>query len=126
MRNYIKLFFLVPVFLAACSGSKVPPGIISQDDMAGVLTDVHIADGSLYSLSQVPDSLYKYSAGRYMAVFKKNHTDSVQFRKSMQYYTMHPDRLEDIYAVVLKNIQDKITEVNKIKTPVKNNALPAE
>ncbi|MGZ3752375.1 MAG: DUF4296 domain-containing protein, partial [Mucilaginibacter sp.] len=76
MHKYNKLFFSVLIFLAACKGSGTPGGIIKQDQMTGLLTEIHIADGSMYNVIQVPDSLYKYGTARYLAIFKKYHTDS--------------------------------------------------
>ena len=90
MHKYNKLFFSVLIFLAACSGNKIPDGIIPQDKMTNLLTDIHIVDGSMYNVMQLPDSLYKYGTDKYQMVFRKYHTESVQFRKSFQYYSANP------------------------------------
>src|SRR5476651_608873 len=97
----------------------------------GIIFDLHIVDGMLYNIPQQPDSLYKYSAGNYALIFKKYHTDSVQFKKSFKYYTANPEQLQAIYDDVLKLLQAKYDSVNKIKvkpvtvTPPKPNAVPA-
>ena len=114
MHKYNKLFFSVLIFLAACSGNKVPDGIIAQDEMTNLLTDIHIVDGSMYNVVQVPDSLYKYGKDKYRIVFSKYHTDSVQFKKSFQYYSSHPEKLQAMYDQITINIKQKSDSVNKL------------
>ena len=114
MNKYNKLFFSVLIFLAACSGNKVPNGIIAQDKMTNLLTDIHIVDGSIYSVMQLPDSLYKYGTDKYQMVFRKYHTDSLQFKKSFQYYASNPDKLQAIYDQITINIKQKSDSLNKL------------
>jgi hypothetical protein len=91
--------------------------------MISLLTEVHIVDGSMYSLSQNPDSLYKYGLNRYLSVFKKYHTDSAQFKKSLKYYTTQPDELEAMYDQVLANLKQKTDSLNKLQQK-QYNAIP--
>lgn len=114
MHKYNKLFFLVLIFLVACKGTNTPDGIIKKEQMTNLLTEIHIVDGSLYNVMQMPDTLYKYGTGKYLAVFKKYHTDSVQFRKSFKYYSSNPDILQSIYEQITKNIKQKSDSLNKV------------
>jgi len=114
MHKYNKLFFSVLIFLAACSGNKIPDGIIAQDKMTNLLTDIHMVDGSMYNVMQLPDSLYKYGTDKYQMVFRKYQTDSVQFKKSFQYYSSNPEKLQAIYDQITINIKTKSDSVNKI------------
>lgn len=114
MHKYYKLFFSVLIFLTACSGNKIPNGVIAQDKMTNLLTDIHIVDGSMYNVMQLPDSLYKYGTDKYQMVFRKYHTDSVQFKKSFQYYSAHPEKMEAMYEQITANIKQKSDSVNKL------------
>lgn len=114
MHKYNRLFFSVLLFLTACKGTSVPDGIIKQDQMADLLTEVHIVDGTMYNVLQVPDTLYKYGTGKYLTVFKKYHTDSVQFKKSFKYYSANPDKLQLIYEKITANIKLKTDSLNKL------------
>ena len=114
MLKYNKLFFFVLIFLIACRGNKTPDGIINQEQMTNLLTDIHIVDGGLYSVTQMPDSLYKYGADKYLMVFKKYHTDSIQFKESFKYYTTNPEKLATMYEQIAKNIKQKSDSLNKI------------
>lgn len=112
MHKYIILFFSGLLLLVACR--KTPEGIIKPDEMASVLTDVHLADGSMINIPQIPDSIYKYGMGKYLEIFKKHHIDSAQFRSSYKYYTLHPDELVSIYDVVLKKLTVKSDSINAL------------
>ncbi len=114
MQKYKSLFFSLILFVYACGGNNPPKGIINEATMAGLLTEIHIADGSMFNTVQIPDSLYKYGTARYLMVFKNFHTDSVQFRKSMKYYANKPEVLEKIYLQVKANINQKTDSLNKI------------
>jgi hypothetical protein len=114
MRKYIILFFSVLLFLSACK-QGTPDGIIDKDRMIALLTEVHIVDGTLITIPQTPDTLYKYGKGRYLAVFAKYHTDSAQFKKSFTYYAgTKPVEFSDMYDQVLKNLQAKTDSVTKL------------
>ena len=68
MHKYNKLFFSVLIFLIACNGNKRPDGILDQEQMTNLLTDIHIVDGDMYNVLQMPDSLYKYGTDKYLNV----------------------------------------------------------
>jgi hypothetical protein len=121
MLKYITLFFSVSFFLSACMSDKTPNDIINHDRMTNLLTEVHLIDGRLYLVKQEPDSLYKYGTGRYVALFKKYHTDSVQFKKSMNYYTSQPLELQKMYDQIGLNLKKKTDSLNKLQ--IKQNAL---
>jgi hypothetical protein len=125
MRKHNILFFLALLFLVACIDSR-SDGIIEQDEMVNLLVDVHIVDGSMYNIdSPHADSLYKYGIDRYVKVFKKHKTDSTQFDKSLKYYSLHPEQLEEMYTVVSQKLKAKLDSINNqpVNRP-KKNALP--
>ncbi len=105
MHKYIILFFSVTLFWCGCKSDSVPGKFIQPDAMTGLLVQIHLIDGSLYNGTQAPDSLYKYGMGKYLDAFRKFHTDSAQFRKSMNYYSGEPDKLTAIYDKVDKQIK---------------------
>jgi len=115
MRKHIILFFSALLFLYACNQDKNAKDILDEDDMANVLTNVHMVDGSL-ALQAGGDSLYKYGTGRYIYLFKQLHLDTAKFKRSMRYYTANPDVLIKIYDVVSKNLQTKYDSINKVVT----------
>lgn len=124
MHKHIILFFSVLIFLIACGGQKAPVGIIPQPQMISLLTDIHLADGDIYAVAQVPDSLYKYGYARYAAVFKRYRVSSKQFNSSLKYYSTQPEELSDMYTKIAANIQSKIDSLTKSGKPKTNNVIP--
>jgi hypothetical protein len=114
MHKYNRLFFLVLLFLAACKQTSRPGGIIDQERMTKLLTDIHVVDGSVYNMLQMPDSLYKNGTGRYLAVFEKYNTDSIQFKRSFKYYTANPEVMATMYEQIADNLKQKTDSLNKI------------
>ncbi|MBK0381089.1 DUF4296 domain-containing protein [Mucilaginibacter segetis] len=124
MKKYIALFFSVSLFLVSCSDDKTPAGIINEQQMTSLLTDIHLIDGELYNISQTPDSLYKYGTPRYKALFKKYKvTDSI-FKKSLEYYSRKPEVIQGMYDKISDNIKAKTDSLNKVSKSKLKNALP--
>ncbi|NCD71876.1 DUF4296 domain-containing protein [Mucilaginibacter sp. R11] len=83
--------------------------------MTGLLTEVHLVDGSLYQVSQNPDSLYRHGMARYLAVFKQYGVDSTQFRKSVEYYTANPEKMQVMYDQIMDVMTAKTDSMNKVR-----------
>lgn len=119
MRFYIILFFCAGCFFMSCSeSSDAPKPLLTMPQTAEVLTDIHIVNGSLYNIANQPDSILKHGMGLYLDVFKINHTDSATFRKSLQYYSLHPDVLYVIYEGVAKRLNKKLDSLKKVKAHI--------
>jgi hypothetical protein len=127
MNKYISLFFSTVLFLTACKGNKASDGIIDRDHMISLLTDVHVTDGAMYNYNQTPDTLYKYGLGKYLELFKKHHTDSAQFKKSLQWYATQPTDLDKMYEQVADNLKKKLDSLNIVQQKnAKPDAVPAK
>ena len=72
--------------------------------MVQALTDMHIIDG--YANTFPTDSAAKKTYALYQSVFKKYNTDSINFKRSIDYYTKKPDQLKQIYVQVTSNIDN--------------------
>jgi hypothetical protein len=126
MHKYIILFFSVLVFLTACRNEGPPVDVIKEPQMIKLLTDIHLVDGQLYAVQQTPDSLYKYGANKYIAVFKKHHTTDAAFKKSLKYYSTQPELIQAMYDTIQKKMQFKIDSLSKVGTKKLKNAVPKQ
>jgi hypothetical protein len=126
MHKYLILFFSVTLFLCACKSNGIPNGVLKPDQMVNLLTQIHIVDGSLYNGQQAPDSLYKYGTGKYIAVFERFHTDSGQFKKSLNFYSIDPNKLSDMYDQVDAKIKALSDSLNLLDRKQRKVALKAD
>ncbi|MVN22470.1 DUF4296 domain-containing protein [Mucilaginibacter arboris] len=115
MRFYKILFSLLLMFLIACHREAAPDNLIEEDQFVPLLVDIHLADGYLSTGSQMPDSLSYRGNGLYAAIFKKHHVDSVQFKKSYQYYSVHLEQMGQIYKAVTERLTAKNDSLTKIQ-----------
>jgi len=112
MLKYIALFFSVTFVLAACRGNNQEIKVIPHDQMIDLLVDMHLIDGSIYAtVSQNPDTLYKYDMARFLVLFRHYHTDSATFRRSLRYYTNQPTELSGMYVEIMARLQKKLDSV---------------
>lgn len=93
----------VSIILVACHTDKTPKDVVARKDMVALLSDFHLAEGYISSLPL--DSSRLVAKGYYAAVFKKHHTDSVGFHKSLLYYAKSPNVLDQIYIEVQQKLQ---------------------
>lgn len=101
MKRFLGIF-LVIIFFVAC-GENRPQGIFKEKEMTDILFDIHVADSYISNLP--PDSSNKEKVNYYLSIYQKYNTDSAQIRKNLEYYSEHPQELEDIYAEISKRLR---------------------
>lgn len=115
MKYFIYLVFLFMMFTGCKPG--IPKDILQPDEMALVLHDIHIFDGYVTSITHI-DTARKTAAEYYNGIFKKFHTDSATYNKSLDYYIKHPRQMTEIYTKVtgrLKKEKDILIKADSLK-----------
>lgn len=97
-------FFLTSIFLVSCTSENRPEGIVERNKMVDVLTDVHLVNGYSSTVMDL-DTVKKVTATYLNMVYKKHGIDSVQFKKSLQYYSRNPQMLSEMYDQVIKKLE---------------------
>ncbi|RYX83875.1 DUF4296 domain-containing protein [bacterium] len=106
-------FSLLLLCFCACNRNSKPDNLIEENRFVPLLVDIHLADGYLSTKPQMPDSLSYYGNGLYTAIFKKYEVDSVQFKKSFQYYSLHLEQMSRIYKDVVEQLTAKNDSITK-------------
>ncbi len=102
MRRLLLLFFLY-VSISSCF-KGVPNGVIPQEAMINVLTDLHLAGGFYYS-KKIDSTDYDVDIV-YKSIYKKHNTDSLTVKKSVRYYSRNPEKFDLIYKQVESNLNE--------------------
>ena len=123
----MKLNWLVIVcVLLAVVGCR-PRGVLSNNEMRGVLYDLHRADGAI----QVAGYNYSHDqevAGYYKNVLEKHGITQAQFDSSLVWFTDNPQIFNKIYPKVIElleadfEVERQIREANREKKFAKKDA----
>lgn len=90
--------------LSSCNEKPLPEGILTQDEMVAVMSELYIAEQKISTLGVKRDSLSQIFGVMKEKVFAKaGVTDSV-FRKSLNYYMDHPLDMEVIYTSLVDSL----------------------
>ena len=114
-RNRLITLLLCLLLLPACTdpADKEPVGLIDEDKMAAILTEVHMTEArvSRLGLPTVDSSnvAYKHLETQ---IFRKFNVDTATYRISYIFYSSHPQEMESIYREVVANLQKKIDQKN--------------
>jgi len=98
------VWFLGIVILISSCKQKAPDGIINRETMEEILYDIHVVDGYISTI-YVTDSARKVGAAYYNGIYKKFDTDSVQYAKSLSYYSQNPKIMQEMYTALGKKIE---------------------
>lgn len=104
MKRLICALFFVA---SSCSTDDRPPkGTLSEDKMATILADIHLAEArvSNLGLKSMDSSLLVYEQLE-RQIWKKYKADTAHYKVSYSYYVSHPKELARIYDKVAKKLE---------------------
>lgn len=125
------LLMAICMFIWSCEGEEqvVPDDLLSENQMVGILIDVHLAESKLNEvkgdISVRVDLFNTYAT----SIYEQHGTDSVQYVTSHNYYMQNLEVMKGIYQKVsdsLKVLRDSAAsvkpKVKKIKPQAKTGA----
>lgn len=125
----MRFFYLLAIFLSACSGDlPASKEVLSPDKLGVVLYDVVRAD-EMVDLLKMSDSTFRNFSKRtalYDSVLTLHGLTKTAFKKSLDYYESRPDLLKEILDDLQRKIADtasKKKEPKRIKLSKPNSAI---
>ncbi|TDE13909.1 DUF4296 domain-containing protein [Dyadobacter psychrotolerans] len=103
------LLMICLVFNSGCSSDEKPPkDTLSQEQMASILTDIHIAESRVtrMQLKSSDSSLMVFNKLK-QDIWKKYKVDTLNYRNSYTFYMTHPKQMSQIYEKVNKKIESR-------------------
>ena len=101
MQRLIYSIFISFFLIISCAKSK-PGGVVSEEKITKILTEVALVDGYLNTIPT--DSAQSVMPVLYERIFQEYDLDSSSFVKNLDYYYGDPNLTEKIYAEVNKNL----------------------
>lgn len=110
------------LFLGACGDAdKLPKNVLSREKMSQILTDMNLADGYGNDMSidaamgaPLPDSV---RAAKVKVLFKQvldlHQLTPKEFMFSYKFYESHPDKLKQVYELMMKDISARKAEAER-------------
>jgi len=123
---YRKICFLI-LLLTSCQGKKnIETNILSPNQMAKVLIEIHLAESQIPHLALLPDSAQQIYRTFEKKVFDKAGIDSATYYQSYQYYLNRIEEFEKIYAVVIDSLvyRESRMDIGKPMDSSKKTNLP--
>lgn len=102
IRQFIPL--VVVVLMIGCGPEKTPQGVLSEQQMVKVLTEIYLAEEKAGHIGIPYDSVKKIFPAFEARVFENEGISDTVFRKSMEYYKANPKKLEHIYAALIDSL----------------------
>ncbi|MFZ6013725.1 MAG: DUF4296 domain-containing protein [Bacteroidota bacterium] len=98
---------LILVLLAfSCSQADRPSeGILSQEEMVKVLSELYVFEEKVSRRPLIRDSAENLFKSAYGKVFEKTGVSDSVFKKSFEYYLDRPKELELIYTALVDSLQ---------------------
>lgn len=112
IRNYFFLLFSTQILFFGCKNED--QSIWDHETTIEIFTEAQLIESKLsfHANDSKKDSL---SMVYYDHLFAKFHTNQKEFDSVLQFYTNHPEKMEEIYTEI-------ITKLTLIQTQEKNNS----
>ncbi|AGA78503.1 DUF4296 domain-containing protein [Echinicola vietnamensis] len=103
-------FFVFVIGVISCGDDKAPPYLLSEDEMVGVMVDIHMAEGMASSLPVSYDSSKKLYPLFESRVFEKHQVTDTTYTKSLEFYLRDTEKMKELYGRVIDslNVKEKI------------------
>lgn len=92
---------------SACGKSGRPEGVLTEKQMVNVMTELYLAEEKANQLSIPYDSIKEIFPMLSAAAFDKTGVSDSVFRKSLDYYMSEPEKLENIYTILVDSLNLK-------------------
>ena len=107
--------FIFYFFLLACSTPKkeFPDGILAEEVFVNILKQVHLVEAN-FELQKTKgiDNINNNLANAYRDIYSTYHISEEEFKSTLSYYSQTPEKLEEIYAIVLEQLTEERTNLN--------------
>lgn len=106
LRPFLLLVGLA-LCLSACDSEEKPPAdLLSEEKMAAILADIHVAEARVTNMQlRSLDSSVLVFEQLQQQIWKKHQVDTSLYHKSYTFYTTHPAYLTEIYDKVEKKLE---------------------
>jgi hypothetical protein len=112
VKNYL-LILICLLFACSNSDEKIPENILSENTFKSILKEIHLAEATFElhktkGMGKAKNEL----ANSYQNIYSENAISEEDFKTTLEYYSVNPEKLEKIYDKVLEELTKERTTLN--------------
>ena len=115
-RHFFSILLLVLVLQQCITKQEVPNEIIQPEQMAHLITQIHLIEAIVSELGIRKDSSQKIYTYLEQQMLEEEGIDTVLFAKSFDYYTQNPE----IFSKVYETAVDSLSEMEERKKRIED------
>lgn len=113
MKIYLSI---LACLLFACSSPEKKPStnILSKTVFENIIKEIHLAEAN-FELNKNPsvENAKKELVNSYFEIYKKHRISEQDFKEALNYYSEHPEKLEQIYTNVLEQLNGEKSKIDR-------------
>lgn len=113
MKIYLSIFIYL---LSACvtSEDKIIENILPQAAFVTILKEMHLAEAT-FELNKAKgiENAKSELANSYFDIYKENQISEESFKKTLNYYSENPEKLNQIYTNVLEELTNERSRIDQ-------------
>jgi len=113
MKIYLSIFIYL---LSACvtSEDKITENILPQAVFITILKEIHLAEVTFeINKSKGMENAKNELANAYFDIYKENKISEESFKKTLNYYSENPEKLNQIYTNVLEQLTNERSKLDQ-------------
>lgn len=110
--KFVSILLLVGILVApACSRYRVPRGYPKPEEMAAILTDLHMVESTIAFLPGQPSSHNSEIPGNFKFILEKHGLTPAEFDTIRKWYVDQPELYQRVYDLVLARLSQMDADV---------------
>lgn len=130
LKNSLLWIFLAAILLLqSCDDdgaifSSRPKGVLSKKEMIAIMVDIHLQESNIRfgNPQLVNQDLRNYTRKEYLKVFANHNVKPEDFSKSLDYYLLKVNDLDDIYTGVINRLSEMQSEMQSKLNKAESNS----
>ena len=113
MKIYLSI---LACLLYSCTNNevKIPENILSETAFENILTEIHLSEAvfELNKTKNMQDAKATLS-NNYTSIYSEYKISAIDFKNTLNFYSQHPEKLEEIYSNVLEELNEERSTLNQ-------------
>ncbi|MBC8265581.1 MAG: DUF4296 domain-containing protein [Flavobacteriales bacterium] len=113
MKNYLSILICL-LFACTTPNEKMPDNILSEKIFENILQEIHLAEAT-FELQKTKgiEKAKNELANSYQNIYSEYSISEEEFKNTLEYYSVNPEKLEKIYSKVLEELSKERSKLDQ-------------